>query len=66
MIMKEKIKIRISTEGDVEISVEGHKGKGCKDLTREIEKALGKTVSDKNTTEWFEKERNAGLKLGGM
>jgi len=63
--MKERIDITIGPDGDVQIAVKGHKGQGCKALTRAIESALGQTVKDAKTSEWFEKERNAKLRLGG-
>jgi len=52
----QKITIQIPLDDEaVTISVNGVKGKGCKDLTKNIEKALGKVTSQKDTSEMYEK-----------
>lgn len=63
--MREEITITIDAQGNVEVSVKGVKGQGCKALTREIEKALGKVTADKKTREYHEKPRTNKLRLGG-
>lgn len=50
----EKITIDIATDGTPTIKVNGVKGRSCQDATRELEQALGKTVSDKATSEMYE------------
>jgi hypothetical protein len=61
----EKIEITIAPGGDTTISVEGVKGKGCTDLTKAIEKALGKVVKDEKTSEYRERPRDARLQQKG-
>ncbi len=49
----EQITIDIAPTGEVKITVDGHSGPSCKDLTRGIEKALGKTTEDKKTGDYY-------------
>lgn len=48
-----KIIVTISPKGEVEIKVEGHAGPGCKALTAELEKKLGRTVADTKTPDYM-------------
>ncbi len=50
--MDARITVTISPEGEVEVKVQGHGGSGCKDLTRQLESALGQTTGDKPTAEY--------------
>ncbi len=50
----EQITIEIDAAGNPRISVKGVKGKSCKALTAELEKALGKTGADKTTEDYFD------------
>jgi hypothetical protein len=43
--------LEIDADGTTQITVQGVKGKRCKDVTAQIEKALGRTVSDTPTGE---------------
>jgi hypothetical protein len=52
--MEEEITIEISPTGDTTVSVKGVKGTSCRDLTKNIEKALGTVTSDKPTPEMRE------------
>ena len=61
--MSAKIIIDIAEGGATEIKVEGHRGPGCKQLTEAIEKALGETVKDTKTGEFFQ---NAAAKAGNQ
>ena len=47
----ETIIIEIETDGASTVSVRGVKGKKCKDITRQVEAALGKVTSDNPTEE---------------
>lgn len=47
--------IEIDLEGSVQLTVKGVKGKACKKVSEQIEKALGKTISSKPTNEMTEK-----------
>lgn len=51
-----EIKIVFDTNGGVEVSVKGVKGKGCHKLTADLEKSLGVTVSDQPTSEAYQNE----------
>lgn len=46
----------ISTDGTVQVTVKGIKGKACKKATEVIEKALGTTTSSTPTREMSEPE----------
>ena len=50
----ERIRVVIPKSGDVSIEVDGVKGQSCKDLTRQLEEALGSKTSDQETSEYFE------------
>ena len=51
--MAEQITIDIGPTGETKITVDGVAGTSCKDLTRSIEKALGKTTVDKKTGDFY-------------
>lgn len=50
------LRIIVDAEGAVSVGVECVKGAKCHDVTREIERALGKTVADQLTSERYEVE----------
>lgn len=50
--MSGTIEIEIDETGNSSVSVKGVSGKSCKDLTAELEKALGKEVDCKKSSEW--------------
>lgn len=50
------ITIVIDREGGATVGVGCLKGKKCQDLTKGIEDALGKVVSDHKTSEYYEAE----------
>jgi len=47
----EQLIIVVDPDGLVAIEVRGVKGKSCKDVTRQIERALGEVISDRETPE---------------
>lgn len=51
----ETVTIIVNPDGSTTVGVECMKGKACQDATREIEKALGRTVKDAPTKEMTEK-----------
>jgi len=53
--MEQKIKVTIRKDGSVEYTVQGIKGKKCKDVTAFIDK-LGKISETKNTPEYNQTE----------
>lgn len=53
--MSEEIIIEISPEGETTVGVKGVKGTACRDLTRNLEKALGTVTEDKHTAEMTER-----------
>lgn len=56
MSERTKIKIRIAPDGTPTVKVEGVQGVSCKDVSKGIEKALGVTVEDKKTHEYYGQE----------
>lgn len=61
-----KIKVKIDTSGNIQIAVEGVKGRACKDLTKGLEKALGRVTADRPTSEMNEQEVNANVESRGQ
>lgn len=53
----EEIIIEIDLEGNPKVSVKNCPGPSCKALTHEIEKAIGSTVKDKETEEFYAKAK---------
>ncbi len=49
-----EIKIVIGSDGKANIDVAGVKGKSCSDLTKSIEKALGKVQATKKKPEFYQ------------
>jgi hypothetical protein len=62
-----KLKIKIGKGGKTEVKVEGFSGSGCGALTKAIESALGTTVDDKKTADFYKIEEKNQQKqtLGG-
>lgn len=58
---KKQIRIEIKPGGEAIIAVSGVKGKACKDLTRQMEEALGTVVSVKETPEMQERPLMVGM-----
>ncbi len=53
MIHKE-IDVNIKPDGEVEIHVQGFKGKACLDVARAFEQAVGEIISQQETSEFYE------------
>lgn len=49
---KERVEILYGPEGEVIVEAVGFKGKGCKEATKFLEDALGKSVDVKHKIEW--------------
>lgn len=60
----EQIKVTIDAKGGVSYTVQGVKGKGCKELTKAID-ALGTVSETKNTSEFCEIPVAPKLRIGG-
>jgi hypothetical protein len=54
--MSREIIMDFAPDGTVIIEVHGHKGEGCRELTRNIEAALGQIVESNPTAEAYENE----------
>ena len=54
--MSARIHIKIKSDGDVEIWVEGVKGKRCLDITKFLEEGLGEVKSKEFTTDYYDVE----------
>jgi hypothetical protein len=53
-MQKPQIIVTITPEADTTVTVKGAKGSSCKDLTKQLERALGATTHDANTQEMYE------------
>jgi hypothetical protein len=51
--------VEIDPEGHATVSVDGQPGPGCYALTRDLEAALGRTVRDERTREYFQRAEAA-------
>ncbi len=49
-----KITLLVNEDGSVQLEVEGVKGKGCTELTADVEKALGTVTSVKKKAEYHQ------------
>lgn len=49
-----EIDVTIKPDGEVEIHVQGFKGKACLDVARAFEQALGEIISQQETSEFYE------------
>ncbi len=63
--MQRQIIVTITPDGAVEVKVHGHAGPGCKDLTKDIEAALGQTEQDRRTHEYHRPERQDDRQQAG-
>lgn len=50
--MTRDIDVTIAPDGRIEVKVAGHAGPGCRELTRQLQAALGRTESDRTTAEF--------------
>ena len=57
-----KLIFRVPLKGNPTLKVEGIGGPGCKKLTADLERALGKVVKDEDTNELYEKPLNEQVK----
>ena len=51
-----EIDVTIKPDGEVEIHVQGFKGKACLDVARAFEQAVGEIISQQTTSEFYEPE----------
>jgi hypothetical protein len=56
----QEIKITIGKDGKVNLDVAGVKGSACSDLTKSIEKALGRVEVTKKKSEFYQQSSTAG------
>lgn len=52
---KQEIVVTIDQDGNAHIEVQGIEGPSCEDETRDLENALGKSVSRRRTAEYYKK-----------
>ena len=62
--MAQEIIIDIDPMGGVKIEVNGAQGTSCMDLTRELEKNLGRVAARKQKAEYYEQSHNDNAYLG--
>jgi hypothetical protein len=51
--MAKEIEVTIDQDGNAEIDMIGWHGKGCGDVSKQLEKALGKTVKSDVKSEYY-------------
>lgn len=56
----QEIEVTIGRDGQVQVQVRGVKGRGCLELTRELEAALGGEVIDRRMTPEADDEQGQG------
>lgn len=59
------VTIEVDEEGAVKVSVEGVAGRGCVDLTRAVERALGQTTKRAETAAYYQQEARQSVRAGG-
>lgn len=62
-MQQRELHITISPSGDVEIHMEGYKGKGCMNVAKAFESAVGKIVDATPTSEFYLPEENAHIQV---
>lgn len=56
--MAKDIDVKIAPDGQIEVKVAGHPGPGCRELTRQLRAALGRTEADRTTPEFGLEQRS--------
>ena len=64
-MVKKRIKVLISPEGEVTVEAIGYKGKACEEATRGIEKMLGSVTEKKFKPERYAAGSSVAQKVGG-
>ena len=62
--MADEVIVTVNTDAGVTVTVNGVTGKRCKEITAQLEKALGKTTKSKLTADYY-KQKQQRLKIGG-
>lgn len=57
--MSGEVVINISNTGKTTVEVQGVAGASCKDLTKDLEQALGKVISDTKTPDFYRTEKGS-------
>jgi hypothetical protein len=52
-----RFEILIKADGSVKIEAQGFSGSACEQATRALEEAIGKTVSDERTADFYREEK---------
>jgi hypothetical protein len=57
MAQKIEVEVEIGRDGEVQLRVKGVKGKGCVDVAKALEQAVGEVLERKPSSEYYEPER---------
>jgi hypothetical protein len=57
--MSQTIELLISPTGAVRLQTKGFRGESCQAASRELEAAIGQTINDQRTAEYFQAELSA-------
>ena len=63
-LIRDGVLSEISPKAEVNIEVDGMQGATCKDVTKQLEKALGNTVKSEEKGEYYEQEQSQSNELG--
>ena len=59
-----EFEITVSPTGEVEVHIQGYKGKGCLEAARMFEKIVGEMQAQRETAEFYQPEENVRVNLG--
>ncbi len=65
MVNKQDIEFMIKPDGNVEFTIKGVKGRQCVPIA-ELFQVLGKTESEQNTAEFYEKDDEKTVHISGV
>jgi hypothetical protein len=60
---KHEVEIEITKTGEVKVHIKGAKGKACMEYSKWLTKVVGKVKDQKLTSEYYEPETRAAIKL---
>ncbi len=59
-----QIVVNVSKEGKTTVTVQGVTGSGCRELTKALESALGKSTNTELTSAYYEESQTNAMQAG--